>query len=269
MVDVAAVKNPEPDPKIGKARPRSEVSVPYYDLAKSIEVARLIHHSGGGSCDRSQLAALLKYSGTNNGGFLSRISAAKAFGLIEENGDQIVLTESGKTIISPVRVQDAEQAKLDAFLGVEFFKQLFDELGGTDLPQEVGLKNLFKNKYKVVQGRVDAAVRIFLDSADQAGLFRMAGNRSKMVKPIISTGNSGAAPPAVDGGASPPAGTPPPPPPAGSDEATSLNAKGVHPALIGLVQNLPPIGATLGPKRRKALVDAFSSTINFVYPEEE
>ena len=88
-----------------------------------------------------------------------------------------------------------------------------------------------------------------------------------MVKPIISA--SGADAPAVDGGGTPPAGTPPPPPPGGSDDGALLNAKGVHPALIGLVQNLPPIGATLGPKRRKALVDAFSSTINFVYPEEE
>jgi hypothetical protein len=43
----------------------------------------------------------------------------------------------------------------------------------------------------------------------------------------------------------------------------------IDPALMGLIRNLPSPGSNLGPKRRKALVDAFAATINFLYPEEE
>ena len=38
---------------------------------------------------------------------------------------------------------------------------------------------------------------------------------------------------------------------------------------MGLIQNLPAVGSRLGPKRRAALIDAFKSTINFIYPEDE
>lgn len=43
----------------------------------------------------------------------------------------------------------------------------------------------------------------------------------------------------------------------------------VHPALMGLIQNLPVVGSKFGPKRRAALIEAFKSTINFIYPEDE
>src|SRR5207247_532850 len=87
MAEIQAVKDPVPDPKVGKQRPKSGVTFPYYNLAQSIEVAKVMYEQAGGVCDRSQLAAMLKYKGTNNGGFLSRVSAAKMFGLIEPTAD--------------------------------------------------------------------------------------------------------------------------------------------------------------------------------------
>ena len=52
-------------------------------------------------------------------------------------------------------------------------------------------------------------------------------------------------------------------------EALGMGRDTVHPALMGLIQNLPAVGSRLGPKRRAALIDAFKSTINFIYPEDE
>lgn len=277
MVDVAVVKPPEPDPKSGRAKPKSEVSFPYYDLNKSIQAARIVHEKAGGRCDRAQLASLLEYSSVKNGGFLSRISAGKMFGLLEEFGDSIVLSERAKKIISPVTNSDADQAKADAFLSVELFRRVFDDFNGHTLPGEAGLKNLFENTYKIVPKQVAPALRIMLDSADTAGYFRATGNRAKMVKPIISEtsmevrGNSERKQEDRSKiGEGRDTENPQTPPKSnrygGSDGG---DGGGIDPALLGLLRNLPPPGSQLGPKRRAALIEAFKSTINFIYPEDE
>jgi hypothetical protein len=260
-------------------KPRSEMAFPYFSLDKSIEVPKLIHERAGGRCGRGQLAGLLGYSGVKNGGFLTRMSAAKMFGLIEENGEVITLTERAKKILSPVRPSDAEQAKLDAFLAVELFRKVFEDFDGHTLPAADGLSNLFLTQYKIVPNQVASALRNLMDSADSAGLFRVTGNRSKLIRPIIRNDSTAALAPARfpaaadderqddDGGnrgqrnASRNGN--------GGGGQSGPDLSGVHPALIGLIQNLPAVGATLGPKRRAALIDAFKHTINFIYPEEE
>lgn len=261
MAELAEVKAP-PSQK-GKPKPKSEVSYPYYDLDKSIDVARVIHAEAGGTCDRAQLAGLLKYSGVRNGGFLSRVSAAKMFGLLEENLDKLTLTERAKIILSPVMPADAEKAKVEAFLSVDLFSRIYDQFKGQALPAEVGLKNLLQTQYKIVPDRVIPALRVLMDSAESAGFFKVSGNRSRMTEPIIAS--NGSTPPQDN--------LPPPPPPSEHKKrhggGTGDGGGDIHPALLGLIQNLPPPGSTLGPKRRKALTDAFASTINFLYPEEE
>lgn len=260
-------------------RPRSEVAFPYFSLDKSIEVPKVIHERAGGRCGRGQLAGMLGYKGVKNGGFLTRVSAAKMFGLIEESGETIALTARAKKILSPVRPSDAEQAKLDAFMSVELFRKVFEDFDGHTLPTADGLSNLFLTQYKVVPKQVALALRNLMDSAESAGLFDVGG-RTKLIRPLIR--NEGAATP-------PPA---PLPKPTDDDRHedqdgsnrqrnagrngngsggghTGADLTGVHPALVGLIQNLPPLGSTLGPKRRAALIDAFKHTINFIYPEEE
>lgn len=259
-------------------KPRSEVAFPYFSLEKSIEVPRLIHERAGGRCGRGQLAGLLGYSGVNNGAFLTRMSAAKMFGLIEENGEAINLTDRARKILSPVRPSDAEQARLDAFMAVELYRKVFDSFDGHTLPGADGLSNLFLTQFKIVPNQVAPALRNLMDSAESAGLFKVSGNRTRLIPPIIR--NEGVAAPTA-------ASEPQPPDGDASDEDGSVRVQrnggrneggsrspgpdlnGVHPALVGLIQNLPPVGSTLGPKRRAALIDAFKHTINFIYPEEE
>jgi hypothetical protein len=272
MADISAVSSPAPDPKTGKSKTRSEIAFPYFSLDKSIEVPRLIHERAGGRCGRVQLAELLGYSGVKNGGFLTRMSAAKMFGLIDELGDAIVLTERAKKILAPVRPADAEQAKLDAFMSVELYRRVYEDFDGQTLPTPMGLKNLFLNNYKVVPLQVDAALRNLMDSAESAGLFKLAGTRSKMIKPIIGE-HAAAMPPAPTAAPAAADNTPRKEHERGGGGAGGGDGgdgmKGVHPALAGLIQNLPSVGTNLGPKRRQALFDAFKSTINFIYPEQE
>ena len=274
----AAVSEQTAKAKAVTPKPRSAVAFPYFSLEKSIEVPKVIHERAGGRCRRGQLAGLLGYSGVKNGGFLTRVSAAKMFGLIEENGDTITLTDRARKILSPIRPSDAEQARLDAFMAVELYRKVFDDFDDHTLPSADGLSNLFLTQYKIVPNQVAPALRNLMDSADSAGLFKVSGNRTRLIRPIIR--NEGAATPAAA----------PDPAPLDEDAATGdvparvqrnggrngngggqsgHDLNGVHPALAGLIQNLPPVGSTLGPKRRAALIDAFKHTINFIYPEEE
>lgn len=274
MAEISQVSPPAPDPKAGKAKAKSGIAFPYFGLEKSVDVARVIHDRAGGRCTREQLAPLLGYSGVKNGGFLTRVSAAKMFRFIDEVGDAIILTERAKKILAPVILADTETAKLEAFMDVELYRRVFEDFQGQSLPAAVGLKNKFLNDYKVVPLQADAALRNMMDSAEAAGLFKIAGTRSRLIKPIIAGARPEGELPPMEKPPQPPAPSTPPVNPAGTPGGGSGGGggdglDGVHPALVGLVRTLPPVGTKLGPKRRTALFDAFKSTINFVYPEEE
>lgn len=283
MAEIAAVTAPIPDPKTGKPKPKSAIGFPYYSLEKSIEVAIVLHERAGGRAQRPQLASLLGYSAVKNGGFLTRLSAAKMFGLVEMLGESVALTDRAKKILSPVRPSDAAQAKLQAFMDVELFSRVFEDFDGHTLPAEVGLRNKFEHEYKIVPKQVPNSIRVLYESATTAGLFDLHGNRSRMILPLIPSDGMTA-----KDGATPDSGTGE----AGGDAAPGRTPTGelgrsgtrgsgnvgggdgpdppdVHPALMGLIQNLPPVGSRLGPKRRAALIEAFKSTINFIYPEDE
>ena len=171
MAKIKAVAEAVQDPKIGKPKLKSGVSFPYYDLTKSAEVAKVIHDKAGGACDRTQLAPLLGYSGIKNGGFLTRVAAAKMFGFINQEGDQLRVTKRGQGAIAPVSDGDADRARYEAFLSVELFKKVFDKFNGQALPGEAGLTNLFLNEYKVVPARIAPTLKIMFDSAESARRF--------------------------------------------------------------------------------------------------
>src|SRR5688500_10393496 len=118
MAQIKAVPEARPDPKAGSPRQKSGVTFPYYGLADSIKVAQIVYNNGG-AVDRTQLAPLLDYNGVNNGAFLGRVSAAKMFGLIEQDGNQLRVTDRGMKIVAVVDKADAEKARVDAFLSVE------------------------------------------------------------------------------------------------------------------------------------------------------
>jgi len=270
MNAVKAVKDQGPDPKKGGQRATSSVAFPYYDLDKSIAAARIIQDRAGGVCNRSQAATYLGYSGVKNGSFLTRIAAAKMFGLIEqEQDDELRVSDRAHAILGPVSDGDAEQAKLDAFFSVELFEKVFDEFDGHQLPSVIGLVNLLRNKYNVVAGRVDPTVRILLDSAEQAGLFLASGNRSRMVKPSLPAARSGGRTVKVEreesGGAQHGGGGNG----GGRGDGSGPDRSETHPWILGILKELPKPGTPMNRKRRDALISAFTATVGLIYPEAE
>lgn len=253
------------DPKQGdpaKTSARSGLNAPYFDLDASIKVAEAIYSRGGGTASSDQLAAWLDYTTTRSGTFVTRISAAnKHFGLIEQIGDQFTLTERGRNILAPVMPEDAANARIDAFLGVQLFARVHEELKGKQLPPEAGLKNLFQHSYKILPDRVLPAVRVFLNSAEQAGFFSATGDRSRLIRP----GNSARVTASLSTEGKKDEGTATTEKPRGS----SSDGGSIHPSIIGLLRDLPPPGTPWSAQKKKTFLAVFTAAIDWIYPTEE
>jgi len=155
------------------------------------------------------------------------------------------------------------QRKGDAFLNVELFSKVYEQFKGGSLPPESGLKNLFQQTYKILPDRVPQAVRVFLSSAEQAGFFRAAGDKSRLVKPTVHSAGKAPSPELTKKDE-----------PAGAvlerprTHATD-GAAGVHTAIIGLLRDLPPPGTNWSPKKKQRFLDAFKAAIDHIYPEDD
>lgn len=251
-------------------RPRSEVSTPYFTLDSSLEVPKTIHERAGGACSRDQLAPLLGYNGTKNGGFISRISAARMYGLIEEVAGLIRLTPLATQILSPIHADDEQRGKITAFLNVELFAKVYERFKGQTLPSPQGLENLFRTEYKVIPAQLSRALRVLTESADSAGFFD-AGGRGRLVMPLV--GNS-------ERPTSLTASVPPVSHTVQLDPVT-LSATGklgplpvisedsIPPAIYGLIRDLPEEGTTMTSAKRQRLIKAFEASINWLYPDAD
>lgn len=199
---------------------------PVYGLATCIEVARLIHTNGGGQASPDHLAHYLGYKGTNNGAYLSKVGAARQFGLISKSGSVFVPTPLAHTILSPTYPHDAKKALVDAFFNVELFKRIYEDFKGKELPPEFGMKNALRNTYGIISTRVDEAYRSLIDSSETAGFFETKlGAKTHLILPAFHAPQPGAAKQqnaaetnelggggsggGDDGGANPPSSPPP------------------------------------------------------------
>ncbi len=246
---------------------RAGMTAPYFDLSASISVAEIIYNKGGGTSSSDQLAAWLGYKSTNSGTYLTRVSAAnKHFGLItSDGGEGFAVTDRGRSILSPVTASEAASAKVDAFLAVPLFAKVFEQFRGGQLPPEVGLKNLLRNTYKIVPDRVPQTVRVFLNSAEQAGFFSATGDHSRLVKPTGPSTIINTPPPISPGDDSSP--------PTAAEKRQGGNGgngpTGVHFAIMGLLNELPAPGTPWSAQKKQRFIEAFKATIEFIYPTED
>jgi hypothetical protein len=259
-------------PEVPTPRVMSGLPSPYFDLEASIKVAEAIHSRGGGSCSADQLAAWLEYKSIKSGTYLTRVAAARQFGLIESSSGRFSVTDRGMAIIAPVMPDDAVNAKADAFLSVPLFATLYEQFKGKQLPPESGLKNLLKSSpYTVLPDRVDPSVRTFYNSAAQAGYFSTTGDKSRLIRP----GNSQPPTAMATATATPADQASAPASPSHIAEKPKFGGGGgdgtggVHSAIVGLLRELPPPGSPWSAQKKQRFLGAFQATIDFIYPEED
>ncbi|MGH9958193.1 MAG: hypothetical protein ACREBC_13850 [Pyrinomonadaceae bacterium] len=254
--------SPERKSSPSEKQSRSGILFPYFDLDQSIKVAQVIHEQGGGRCKSEQLAPWLGYTSTNSGTYMMRIYSAKYFGLATPTKDVVSLSERAMAIIAPVMPDEALRARVEAFLDIPLFAQVYERFKGQPLPPQVGLKNLFEGTFHIPPDRVSQALRVFYNSAEQAGFFKLSGDQSRLITPVITRQQDKKEIP-VTKEESPPA---PERPRTGGG---SDGPPGVHSAIIGLLRELPPPGTPWNAQQKQRFLDAFKATIDFIYPPEE
>lgn len=258
MAEIKEIKKAEA--KADESPSRGKTSCPYFDLEQSIKVADAIYSKGGGSCTPDQMAHWLDYASIRSGTYLTRVSAAKSFGLIESSGNKLSVTERAKKILTPVMPDDAVNAKVDAFLSVPLFSKVFEQFRGGQLPPEIGLKNLFQETYKVLKDRSAPAVRVFLNSAEQAGMLVGESGKQRLIKPSISSVQ--ASPPTKSDA---PEERQPDKPKGGGEGPPG----GIHTAIVGVLRELPPPGSPFPAAKKQRFLDALKAVLDWVYPDPE
>ncbi len=243
---------------------RSNIVIPYNDLEQSIKVVQLAHDNGGGRCTPEQLAPWLGYTSTKSGTYMMRFYSAKYFGLIAAEKGVISATDRALAIIAPILPEDADRAKVEAFLNVPLFASVYERFKGQALPPEGGLKNLFKGTFHVPEKRLAQALSVFYASAETAGLFGIAGDRSRLISPVVSGPAQRKDIPAAKEESI----TPLEKPRSGSGSGGD-GPRGIHEAISGLLRDLPAPGTYWPAPKKKRFLDAFKATIDHIYPEED
>ena len=261
MVEEATQNEPQAEAGTKKFK-KSTIKFPYYDLNAGVELVRSIYSQRGNQCSLADLVAVLaNFTTVESGAFRQLIAATSMFGLISVGGKEVTLTNRAQDILSPD--DEAERrARADAFLSVPLFRAIFDQHSGRRLPPRVGMERTIE-QLGVVETLSDRAYGTFVRSAEQAGFFE-AGGRQYLVEPSMRRRVSvGGEQPAATGtlevtrgerDASASAGGGPPAPPSG-----------IHPAIMGLLQLLPPQGQPFPKPSRDTWLQAVGGALNLIY----
>jgi hypothetical protein len=192
MADADAAPTPLPSGRPVRARPTAEQRYPKYDLMTCIDLADKVKNKGGNDCSVEQLGAFLGYTNTTGGGFATKVANARAFGLIETVQGRYRITPRAETLLYPASEAERQQALTEAFLDVPMYGRVYEMHRGQRLPEALGLKNLLHREFQIPVGdQVTLALRVMMDSAEQAGMFQATqGQRTKMVLPVIGSAST-------------------------------------------------------------------------------
>jgi hypothetical protein len=250
----------ESEQQAPQGRGRSTVEFPYTALDDAEEIAGAVRHVGGTACDWEQLATKLNQA-PKGGGFRLRVSGARTFGLIDTDRGRVELTDLGIRILDPAHQR---AARVESFLAVALYKQVFDRIKGQLLPPPAALERMME-QLGVPPKQKDKARQVFMRSAKYAGFFELAADRLSL--PPNAGANQERVAPSVDRGQDAPSQG------VGFQSQGSNNGnadnRSIHPAILGLLRDLPAAGTSLSAKRRDSLKSAFSAALDYIYPDPE
>lgn len=251
---------PQAAPPAKEERGRSSIEFTYASLDDSEELIGAVRAIGGTGCSVDALAAKLNLS-AGGGGFRLKIYSARTFGLCDVSRGQVDLTDLGLRIVD---APHAKAARVEAFLNVSLYRQLYEQLKGQQLPPMAAIERMILN-LGVAPKQKERARQVFIRSAKFAGFFDIHADR--LVKPEIRDAVQSANLPVESAKASEKPAAPHPLPRVfygGGD-----GGDGIHPAILGLLRELPVAGTPMPAKRKDQLKAAFAMSIDFIYPDPE
>jgi hypothetical protein len=227
-----------------RTRERSTIEFPYSDQNDAIVIAKAIYTLGG-QVEWNTLAGRLNAT-PDGGGFRSRMSAARMFGVLSWEKDDVKLTDLGHRICDP---QQEKAARVESFLLVALYAKVYDSFNGKMLPPVDGLESFMVN-VGVAQKQKERARQAFQRSARQAGFFDFGTER--LVKPPIARAM-----------VSVPAPEPLPERPLPRHRADS--ERSFDPLIEGLLNRLPPPDSTWPTEARRRWLQAALNIFDVIY----
>ncbi len=155
-----------------QTRERSTIAFPYGDLDDAVIVARTVYKYAGMECSPDQLAGWMHQT-TSSGGFRTRLSTSRIFGLIETEQGKIKLTSLGRQVVD--REQEHE-ARAKAFLTVPLYNAVYEKYRERLLPPRAALQHEMAG-LGVSSKQTDRARQAFERSAQQANFFAQGNDR--------------------------------------------------------------------------------------------
>jgi hypothetical protein len=235
-----------------QSRERSTIVFPYGDLNDALEVAKAIAGKYGSQCTPEQLAAQLGHDSVKSGSFRTKLSSARAFGVVEISKDRVAITALGRRIVQP---NTEVKAKAEAFLHVPLYKSLYDTYKAGLLPADIAVENEMK-RFGVAAKQASKARQAFQRSAAQAGFSAHGANRLVLPAGVVLGGGEATAetdetlPDSRGGGG-------------GGSEPPDTG----HPFIRGLFDTLPPAGASWPSEKRKKWLQTAEGIFDLIYDE--
>lgn len=239
-------------------RGRSTVEFTYNGLDDAEELVTAVWAVGGTGCSLDALAAKMNQS-AGGGGFRMKVYTARTFGLLDITRGNVELTELGIRIADPLRIRGA---RVDAFLNVPLFRMMYDQLKGQSLPPVAAIERMMLTA-GVAPKQKDRARQVFMRSAKVAGFFDIQADR--LVKPelrdspSVVTAISELPKVEIERRVAPRYGS----------GGGGWDGDGIHPAILGLLRELPASGTPIPAKRKEQLKAALAMSIDIIYPDPE
>lgn len=158
-----------------QGRGRSTIQFPYAPLADAERIASELHGYAGTATPEGLAKALGQKS--RSGAFRQKLSAARIFGLVSTRPNEVLLTRRGRQIIDPER---CDAARVEAFLAVPLYKEIFEKYRGDLLPPAPALEAEMEG-LGVSPKQTATARQVMQRSAETAGFSRQGSNR--LVRP--------------------------------------------------------------------------------------
>jgi hypothetical protein len=153
-----------------QARLRSRL-YPRYDLEEAIRFIQSIQKLGGNRVSNQAIAAEIG-KGVTNSGFTGRVSCAKQFGLLIQEGGKLSLSSLAKEVVFPKGEIEKAMAIRQALLSPEVYRELIEAFGGKTLPDQSTLANRLVHDFRIEAAAKDVAARMFIRSVQYANVLK-------------------------------------------------------------------------------------------------
>ena len=146
-----------------KRQPAAQWPFPRRTLEDALRIPTAIRtHNGGKPWAPGEIAKALGVGG-KTGPYFYLTTAARDYGLTEGARDaaEISLTELGKRAVYPTSEEAVAQAKVEAFLSVEKFRQVVDHYNGSNLPGDEFVRNTLETRFGLDPRTHDVFLDVF------------------------------------------------------------------------------------------------------------